>query len=140
MTARPQSPTNKSIAIARKPRPHRRGFPFSRVVMSRSIRVALTAADRRRGGGSRRPVAQHRLHLEELLEAEDAPFAAVARLLEAAEGRGEVGAGAVQMHLAGAELRRDAAGVIDVARLDVSRKPVDGVVRHGERLLLALIG
>src|SRR5690606_18983980 len=41
-------------------------------------------------------VTHHRLHLEELLEAEDAPLAAVARLLVAAEGGREVGAGAVQ--------------------------------------------
>ena len=47
------------------------------------------------------------LHLEELLEAELAPLAAVARLLVAAERRREVGGRAVQVHVAGAQPRRD---------------------------------
>src|SRR5690606_36894746 len=68
--------------------------------------------------------AHHGLHLEELLEAEDAPFAAVAGLLVAAERRGEVGAGAVQVHVAGAQPRRYALRVLEVARAHVARQPV----------------
>src|SRR5690348_665744 len=64
-------------------------------------------------------VAHDRLDLEELVEAEFAPFAAVAGLLVAAEGRAEIGPGAVQMHIAGAQLRRHLARMLDVARLHI---------------------
>ena len=55
----------------------------------------------------RRLVSHHGFHLEEFLEAELAPFAAIAGLLVAAERRFEVGACPVQVHIAGAQLRRD---------------------------------
>src|SRR5690606_11393959 len=83
--------------------------------------------------------AHHGLHLEELLEAEDAPFAAVAGLLVAAERRGEVGAGAVQVHVAGAQPRRYALRVLEVARAHVARQPVRRVVRDADRLLLVAV-
>src|SRR6266851_874537 len=99
-----------------------------------------TAAALRRFRNLRRVVAHHRLGLEELVEAEFAPFAAVAGLLVAAERRAEIGTGAVQMHIAGAELRRDLARMLEVAGLHVTREAIHHVVGHADCLLLAVIG
>src|ERR1700685_4348506 len=64
--------------------------------------------------------AEHGLDLEEFLEAELAPFAAGAGLLVAAERRVHVAARAVDVHVAGADLGCDLAGVVDVARLHIA--------------------
>src|SRR6185437_11451293 len=66
--------------------------------------------------------AEHGLGLEEFLEAMLAPFAAIARLLVAAERGGEIGAGAVQMHVAAAQLRSDLARMREIARLHIARE------------------
>src|SRR5262249_15977353 len=83
---------------------------------------------------------QHGLRLEELLEAELAPLAAVARLLVAAERRAEIGLGAVHADLSGADPRRDAARALEVARRDIARESVGGVVCDPDRVLIVLVG
>src|SRR5262249_21076750 len=67
-------------------------------------------ASRDRSGGL---VAEHRLDLQELFQAPLAVLAAVARLLVAAERRGGVAGRIVQVHVAGAHLRRELAGPLD---------------------------
>src|SRR5579872_421747 len=69
-----------------------------------------------------------------------APFAAISRLLVAAEGGAEIGAGAVQMNVAGAKLRRDFPRMIEIAGLDIAGKAIDRVVGKPDHLLLAVIG
>src|SRR6266404_6412317 len=76
------------------------------------------------GAGSSCGAAHDRLQLEELLEAVLAPLTAVPRLLVAAEGRGEVGSGAVQVDVAGAQTRGDAQRVVLIAGRHVAREPV----------------
>src|SRR4051812_46463503 len=77
-------------------------------------------------------VAHDGLGLEELLEAQLAPLTAVARLAIAAERGVEVGPGAVEVHVAGADAPRHRLGAIAVAR-DVAGQAVVGVVgdAHG---------
>src|ERR1700754_3688303 len=77
-------------------------------------RIMRWDGGRRQMCASGRLVADHGLGLEELLEAPLAVFAAVARLLVAAERRGRVADRVVQVHVAGAHLRGDLAGVLDV--------------------------
>lgn len=68
-----------------------------------------------------------RLDLEEILKAEDATFAAVAGLLEAAEGAAVAVRAAVDVHH-GAKAGRDALGAFRVAGLEIGDKAVGRIV------------
>src|SRR5436190_23422004 len=74
-----------------------------------------------------------RLVLEELLQPVDAGLAAMARLLEAAEGRVHVEGAAIDVDLAGADAPRDALRARLVLRPHRAREAVDGVVRDAHR-------
>src|SRR5438067_1825597 len=80
------------------------------------------------GNRSSSLVSEDGLRLEVFLEARDAVFAAVARLLVAAEGRVRAPLGIVDVHLARADARGDAARVREVARLHGGAQAVEGVV------------
>src|SRR4030095_12672707 len=80
------------------------------------------------------------LQLEEFLAPGLAPLAAVARLLVAAEAGHEVRAGAVDVHVAGADLLGHLAGALGIARGDVPREAGQRVVGDLDRLRVALVG
>ena len=86
--------TTRAENPARKSRPHTAGPAEKK-----------SGLEDPRSQGLRRLIAQHGFHFQEFLEAVFAPFAARARLLVAAERRVEVGAGAVQVDVAGAQAR-----------------------------------
>src|SRR5213078_5309893 len=79
------------------------------------------------------------LDLHEFLEAEATPFAAVARLLVAAERRGPLVGGAVDVDVAGSHAPSNAACPFHVARGNVPRQSVGGVVGHADGIVLALV-
>src|SRR5256885_5590099 len=83
--------------------------------------------------------AGHGLDLHEFLEAEAAPFAAVARLLVAAERRGPLVGCTVDVDVAGPHAPGNAACPLHVARGNVPRQPVGGVVGHADGIVLALV-
>src|SRR5215471_4161100 len=93
-----------------------------------------------RAGASGWLVAEHRLDLQELLEAVLSPLAAVARLLVPAKGRRHVSRGSVQADLTGPKLRGHPARVAEIAGLHVPGEPVYGVVGELDHLLLGLVG
>src|ERR1700688_2646753 len=95
--------------------------------ISRKGRAGDGSADDLRG-----VVAHHRLHLEALFAAELAPFAAVAGLLVAAERRAEIGPGAIQVDIAGAQLRRHFPRVLEIARGHIAGEAVDRVVGQAD--------
>src|SRR5207249_141692 len=81
-----------------------------------------------------------RLVLEKFLEAVDAGLAAVARLLEAAEGRVHVEGAAVHVHLPGADAARDALRARVVPGPHRARQAVHRVVGDAHRVFLVLVG
>src|SRR4029450_13161838 len=85
-------------------------------------------------------LAHHGLYLEKLLESVLTPFAAVAGLLVAAEGSAEVDAGAVQMHVAGAQVRGDAQRALRITRRHIARQSVRRIVGDADGLLLTVVG
>src|SRR5439155_27001061 len=80
-----------------------------------------------------------RLELEKFLEAVDAGLAAVARLLEAAEGRVHVEGAAVHVHLPGADAARDALRARVVPGPHRARQAVHRVVGDAHRVFLVLV-
>src|SRR4051812_18066661 len=79
------------------------------------------------------------LRLQELLEPERAEFAAVPRLLVAAERRERVEGGAVHLDLAGPQPPCDPLGALLVSRPDAAGEAVDGVVRDPHGIVLVLV-
>ena len=88
------------------------------------------------GALTRRLPAHHRLDLEEVLEPEPAPLAAVAGLLVAAEGRAAVGRRAVEVHHAGAHAAGHAPRPLQVGRLHVAGEAEVRGVGQLDRVLL----
>src|SRR5579863_6815978 len=86
----------------------------------------------------RRIKSGDRLHLEEFLETELAPLAAIARLLVAAERRGAVIRHALQVDVAGADTAADPARALDRIAGDVTGEPKGRVVGDPDRILLVL--
>src|SRR5262245_43239280 len=79
------------------------------------------------------------LHLRELVEAEAAPFAAVAGLLVAAEGCSALVGGAVDVDVAGADALGDAPRALHVAGGDIAGEPVGRVVSDAHGVVLVLV-
>src|ERR1700726_1020795 len=95
-----------------------------------------STARQSRSGGVR---SQHRFDLEEVAQAVLAPFAAVARALEPAEGGVHIAASSVQYDLPGADASANVSGARRIFGPYVRGEPVGGVIRDPNRLLFALV-
>src|SRR6266545_119704 len=79
------------------------------------------------------------LDLEEFLEAEAAALTAMARLLDAAEGRQRIEGCSVDLHLAGAHPPSDCLSPFRIGRPDATVEPVDRAVRDLSGLVLGVV-
>src|SRR5262245_36994276 len=95
-----------------------------------------------RGGSARSRLGfeLQRLVLQKLLEAILAQFAAVARLLEAAERREHVERATVDVDLTGPQAPRDADGTRLVLRPHTAGEAVGRVVGDADRVILIAVG
>src|SRR5690606_3291718 len=84
-------------------------------------------------------VTENGFHLEEVFEAVMTPFATVARLLVATEGRVVVQRGTVEMDHAGANLTGDIARAFQISGGDVAGQPVAGVIGDADGVCLILV-
>src|SRR5258706_15857883 len=126
------APISPSASAICSPRP--REPPVIRAVLFFRVKSSRTVADK----GS--TFQLQRFILQKLLEAEDPGFAAVARLLEAAEGRVHVEGAAVDVDLAGADAARDALRARFVLGPHRAREAVGAVVGDADRVFLVLVG
>src|SRR5882757_3234810 len=104
------------------------------VVMASPVRIISSLSC---GGRS----CQHRLDLEELVEAEGAELPPDSGALVAAERGPDVvpGPGAVDLHLPGPQAGADPPGVVGIRRPDSGAESVRRVVGQGDRLVLVAI-
>src|SRR5471032_2608805 len=84
-------------------------------------------------------VADHRLDLEVFAQTRFAPFAAISRALVAAEGRGEIRCGIVQVDTARTKLAADLPGALDIAGLYVRRQTVFSSISNPDSFVFAVI-